>query len=415
MEGGRTLEEGLELCRMAEEAGYDALNVDVGRYEVMPWLFPTSYMGAAVMKDVAKAVKQQVSIPIIMVGNITRPEIAEEIIANGSADFVAIGRGLLAEPEWANKAKFNRVDEIRPCIMCNEKCIGRLNEGKGITCSVNPQCGRERTFVATPAFKPRRITVVGGGPGGMQAAITAAKRGHNVTLLEKASSLGGQLILAESEPFKVPIKNFNAYMQRQVALQDIEVRLNTAATEDVIAATQPDAVIVAVGANVFVPPIKGFDSPSVLTVSDLLEHEVKGDETVVVVGGGLVGSETALGLAMQGCKVTVIEMLPQIAGDLMFINRTSLLELLDTYKVQIATDTTCKEIVGQSLICTEADGSEITLDFDFVVTATGTRPEAKQAAEIQASFQEVYLVGDCTGPAKIGEAVHKGYAAGLRV
>jgi 2,4-dienoyl-CoA reductase-like NADH-dependent reductase (Old Yellow Enzyme family)/thioredoxin reductase len=412
---GRTLQEGIELCNLIEAAGYDAIHVDAGRYEALPWIFPPAYLGTACMKDLSYAVKQHVKIPVINVGNYTCPEIAEEALTSGCADFIAIGRGLLADSEWANKSRTGRENEIRPCILCNERCIGRIFEGKEITCSVNPECGRESRFTTTKTDIPKRVTVVGGGPAGMETAAIAAKRGHKVILLEKESQLGGQVNLGTSEPFKFAVKNFNEYMKHRVGMMDIDIRLGTEATFESIKATEPDVVVAATGANVFIPPIRGFDDKRVMTVAGLLNTPLSGDEKIVIVGGGLIGSETALGLAMKGHKVTLVEMMDDIAKDLMMINRIVLLDQIAKYGVTVMTGMQCREIIGNEVICADKHGHEIKLSFDIVITATGTRPETELAKKIEENFSEVYVIGDCAKIGKIGDAVHKGYITGTRI
>jgi len=417
VEGFRTLSEGLEICKMLEAFGYDGLHVDAGRYEAAKWLFPSAYLGMGCISDLSRAVKQQVKIPVINVGNYTRPEVAEQAIANGRADFIAMGRTLLADPEWANKARMGQDAEIRPCIICNEMCVGRLFAGKSITCSVNPECGREtmREFNLSKVDRPRRVTIVGGGPAGMKTALVASKRGHQVTLLEKNAQLGGQVNLGDAEPFKFAIRDFNNYMKNQMDNSSVDIQLNTPADIEALKRTSPDVVVVATGANVFIPPIKGFDDQRVMTVEGLGRHPISGTENVIVVGAGLVGSEAALGLSLKGCQVTLIEMMANIANDLQYHNRLALLDEISKRDLTVLTKTKCKEISGDYLICTGEDDQDIRIPFDLVITATGTRPNTELTAQINENFPEVYVIGDCVRPGKIGEAIHKGYITGTRI
>ncbi|MFA5531951.1 MAG: FAD-dependent oxidoreductase [Thiohalomonadaceae bacterium] len=411
--GFRTLEEGVEICKLLESFGYDALNIDAGRYESIDWIFPTEYLGVACMADLANAVKANVSVPVIAVGNYNYPDVAEQSLNNNDADFIALGRSLLADPEWANKARFGREEEIRSCIRCNEKCIMNVLIGKELTCTVNPQCGREARFRLSKTDKPRRVTVIGGGPAGMEAAVIAAERGHKVTLLEQREELGGQLNYADLEPFKWSISDFNRYLKKQVVLKGVDIKFNTKADVDVIKATRPDAVVVATGADVYVP--KAFANAGVLTVADLPSASFKDKENIVVIGGGLVGCEAALGLAMKGHKVTLLEMRDDVAMDLNMINKFSLMNELNKYKVNIVTGVTCSETSGSKLIGTDKDGKTAEFSFDKVVTATGTRKINEIADAVEKAFPDTYVIGDCVNIGKIADAVHKGFIVGTQI
>lgn len=411
--GFRTLEEGIEICKMLESFGYDALNIDAGRYESIDWIFPTEYLGVACMADLSNAVKANVSVPVITVGNFNYPALAENSLNNNDADFIALGRSLLADPEWANKARFGKEEEIRACLRCNEKCIMNVLIGKELTCSVNPQCGRESRFKLVKADQPRNVTVVGGGPAGMEAAVIAAQRGHKVTLLEQKDKLGGQLNYADQEPFKWSISDFNKYLKKQVELKGVDIRLNTKADVDTIKATNPDAVVVATGADVFVP--KAFGNADVLTVADLPSSSFKDKENIVVIGGGLVGCEAALGLAMQGHEVTLLEMRDDVAMDLNMINRFSLMNELNKYRVNIVTGLTCSEIGDGKLTGTYKDGKTAEFTFDKVVAATGTRKINEIGEAVEREFPETYIIGDCVNIGKIADAVHKGFIVGTQI
>lgn len=413
--GYRTIEDGVEICKLLEEFGYDALNVDAGRYESIPWIFPTSYLGTACMKDLSYAIKKSVKIPVINAGNYNNPVVAEDALATGCADFIAIGRSLLADPDWANKSRLGKEEEIRHCIRCNEKCITRVLEGKELTCTVNPQCGRESRFTITKAENIKRVTIVGGGPAGIETAIVASQRGHKVTLIEKEEQLGGQLNYASMESFKWAIRDFTDYMKHQANIYDIDLKIGVEATIETIKGTDPDVVVVATGAEQFIPNIKGTDKDNVITVVDLYSYKLKGDEKVVVVGGGLVGSETALGLAMNGHDVTIIEMLDDIANDINAINKVSLTEEIEKYGVRIMTGTSCKEIGSNEIICVRKDEQEVRVPFDIVIVATGPKKEDKLVKIVQENYPESYAIGDCTFIGKISDAVHSGFITGTRI
>lgn len=411
--GFRTLEEGIEICKMVESFGYDGLNIDSGRYESIDWIFPPEYLGVACMADLANAVKANVSIPVINAGNFNYPDVAEHSLNNNDADFIALGRSLLADPEWANKARLGKMEEIRPCLRCNEKCIMNVLIGKELTCSVNPQCGRESRFKLVKADKPRRVTVIGGGPAGMEAAVVAAQRGHHVTLLEEKDKLGGQLNYADQESFKWSISDFNKYLKRQVERTGVDIKLNTRADVDVIRATTPDAVVVATGADVFIP--KAFAQPGVLTVADLPSTSFQDREKIVVIGGGLVGCEAALGLAMEGHDVTVLEMREDVAMDMNMINKFSLMNELNKYKVNLVTGVTCDAIGDGQLTGTDKEGKTVSFPFDKVIAATGTRSINEIGEAVEKAFPETYIIGDCVKIGKIADSIHKGYITGTQI
>ncbi len=413
--GFRTLEEGIEICKMLEAFGYDAINVDAGRYESIDWIFPPEYLGVACMADLAHAIKANVNVPVIAVGNYNYPDVAEESLNNNDADFIALGRSLLADPEWANKARFGREDEIRSCIRCNEKCIMNVLIGKELTCSVNPECGRESRFrlLKAKAEKPRRVTVVGGGPAGMEAAVVASERGHKVTLLEQKDELGGQLNYADLEPFKWCISDYNRYLKKQVELKGVDVKLNTKADVETIKATEPDVVVVATGADVYVP--KAFENAGVMTIADIPSADFKDKENIVVIGGGLVGCEAALGLAMKGHNVTLLEMRDDIAMDLNMINKVSLMNELKKYNVNIVTGIKCNEIKDGKLAGTDKDGKTVEYSFDKAITATGTRRINEIVDAVEKEFPDTYVIGDCVNIGKIADAVHKGFIVGTQI
>lgn len=412
---GRNLAEGLKIVKMLEEAGYDAIHVDAGNYVTMPWIFPPTYLGPACMADLAAAVKKEVKIPVIAVGSIIKPEIAEEIIKSGSADFVALGRSLLADPDWANKAKAGNPEEIRSCILCNEFCIGRLFQFKNVTCVVNPACGHEHYFQLRKTDSPRRVTVIGGGPAGMEAARVAAARGHKVTLLEKENSLGGQLIPATRPSFKFGLAAYLNYLRRQMDVMGIDVRLNTEANADVVRYTRPDVVIVATGAVPYIPELPGLAEGNVHTANDVLITGLPGTGKVVIIGGGLVGCETALHLSGQGNRVTIVEALAEAARDMNAISRQTLLEELEKAGIELRTGLEFEKLDSGRVVCRTGNGGAEELQADFVVLALGSVPQRKLINELREEFPFVMEAGDCIRPRKVGDAVHEGFAASWRI
>jgi len=416
-EGYRTLDEGLEYCRMAEEAGFDALHIDAGRYEVMPWIFPPAYLGPCCLADLAAEVKKVVNIPVIAVGNFGTPEEAEEAIASGKCDFVAMARQMLADPAWANKAKKGQAEDIRPCLRCNEMCVGRAMFGLGLSCAVNPECGRETYNKLGKAEEAKKVTVIGGGPGGMVAALACEKRGHAVTLIEKSGELGGLINLAEQENFKFGMQRYNAYLKNQIEKSKVSVLLNTEATLDKVAATKPDAVIVATGSDLFIPGLPGFVAGDKIgTVRDFKKANTKPSDKIVIAGGGIIASETALGLAREGyTDITIVEKQGQIGGDLMMINFFAILGELMGRGVKILTNTSVEGAENDTLICTDAEGKKVELPYDYLLVAMGTKSENSLNEVMDDNFPEVYTIGDCVKTGRIHHAIHQAYDVAKRI
>ncbi len=415
--GGITLEEGLEYCKLAEEAGYDALHIDAGCAKALYWTVPAPYIGKTPLAYLAEKVKEVVSIPVIAVGSVLMPEDAEAILENGQADFVAIGRALLADPDWVKKARLGKKEEIRGCIQCSDMCGGYTFTNKTATCSVNPMCGKESTLRMNPAEDPKKVTIVGGGPAGMVTAIEATKRGHTVKILEKSDKLGGNANLVSMEESKEGVKNFNNYLKRQVEKLGIDVAYNCEATIDVIKATEPDAVVVATGAYLFIPNIPGFDSDKVVTIKKLYEEtNLSGDEQIVVLGGGVNGCEVALALAEKGHKVTVIEMLNRFASGLGLINTMALLDLVkNNENITLLSETKCKCIDGGDVVCEDKEGNEIRLPFDLVVAASGMKEDNALGKQVLEEFPEAYMIGDAVKHQRIGDAVHQAFFTAQRI
>lgn len=417
LEGYRTLEEGLEYCRMAEAAGFDGLHIDAGRYESMPWVFPPSYLGPCCMLDVAAEVKKVVNIPVIAVGNFGSPDEIEEAIASGKCDFVAMARGLLADPAFTKKAKKGKAEDIRPCLRCNEMCIGRAMFGLELACAVNPECGRETYNKLEKAEEPKNVTVIGAGPGGMVAALACEKRGHKVTLIEKSGELGGLINIAEDEPFKIGMQRYNKYLKTQIGKSKVDLKLNTTADVDVVAATNPNVVIVATGSDVFMPGLPGFEAGEKIgTIRGFKAAEHKPTNKIVMAGGGIISCETALGLVREGyTDVTIVEMGPAFAGDMTLINMMTILAELGAMGVKMLPNTTCKAAEGDELICVDAEGNEIKLPYDYLLVAMGTKSENSLNEAMEEAFDEVYCIGDCVKTGRIHHAIHQAYEVARRI
>lgn len=321
LEGARDIEEGLEIARRLEAAGVAALSINGGCYETYNQTQPPTTQPRGCWVELAEMTKKVVDIPVIVSGKLGYPELAENVLREGKADFISLGRQLLADADWPKKAKEGRSEDIRPCLGCHKGCIARVRQGKHIGCAVNPAVGLERELVISPAENTKNVLVIGGGPGGMEAARVAALRGHDVTLWEKNNALGGNLIPASIPAFKDDYRILIDYLSTQMKKLGVSIELNKEASAEGVQRMKPDCVFVAAGAEPVIPKIsgieKGLKTGKVVTAIDSLLDELKVDEPTVIIGGGLVGCETALYLAQeQGRSVTVVEVLDSVALDM---------------------------------------------------------------------------------------------------
>jgi len=411
LEGGREIEEGLEIARRLEAAGVDALNIDAGCFENLYWLFPTTYQPPGCLVDLAEMVKKVVNIPVIAVGKLGYPELAERVLQEGKADFIALGRTLLADPEWPNKVKEGRPEDIRPCIGDHEGCHGRIWAHKYVSCAVNATTGMEREFAIRSAERKKSVLVVGGGPGGMEAARVAALRGHKVTLWERGDALGGNLIPASIPDFKQDYRRLINYLSTQIKKLGVTVELSKEATPELIQEIKPEVVFVATGATPIIPEIPGVEKGNVVTATDLLLGRNEAGESVVVVGGGVVGCETALYLAQKGKKLTIVEVLDNVMRDIFVASRMYLLKLLGDANVEILTDTKVLEITDKGIAIADKDGKRSTLEADTVVLAVGFKPNGGLSRILKGRVPELYAIGDCIEPRKVINAIWEGFRA----
>lgn len=410
---GITPEEAHQIAQMAEEAGADALEIAAMLWGIIPRLPPTTAEAPGGLLPFVEAMKKVVKIPLIAEGRIT-PELGEKTLQEGKADLIAIGKGLIADPELPVKAASGRTDEIRPCIGCLRCIDNQTVKGKGIMCSVNAAAGKERESEIKPAGRSKKVFVVGGGPAGMEAAITAALRGHQVTLYEKQARLGGQLLEAVIPPHKDNLPPFVEYLTSQMTKRGVDVRLGVEATVELISAAKPDAVVLAAGVTPSVPRIPGIDRANVITAKQVLNGARVGD-AVAVIGGGLVGCETAEYLAKQRKKVTIVEMLDEVAGVMPLALRKLLLARLDYMKVTVLTGVKCQELTEGGLLIITREGQEVTVAADSVVLAAGGRPNTALLADLKRTVPAVHLAGDCVEPRGIAEAVADGRSIGLAI
>ena len=405
--GGREIEESLQMAKILKQAGVDAFHVDAGCYESFHWAHPPTYQPPGCLVNMAEAIKKVVDTPVIAVGKLGYPELAEKVLREGKADFIAMGRSLLADPDWANKVRERRPEDIIPCIGDHDGCLGRVLTGKYVSCTVNPQTGMEKRYALQPATQRKSVLVIGSGPGGMEAARVAALRGHKVTLWEKGDQLGGNLIAASVPDFKADLRLLLEYLRTQLKKLKIRVELGKMATASAVEKMKPQVVIVATGSSHSVPDIPGAQGNNVVTATEaLLGHKAIGDR-VIVIGVGLIGCETALFLAQQRKQVTLVARRDALAEDVFHANRQMLLLLLSQNKVEIKTGFPLASIGAQGVL---GWGDE-ELRADSVVLATGLKSESGLLRELKGRVPELYAIGDCVMPRKIIDAIWEGFHA----
>ena len=411
IDGGRTLADTLVIAPILEEAGIEIIHVSAGCYASCDAIVPPAHTKHAWTSHMAEAVKKVCSIPVITVGRVNDPRIADMLIKTGQADFVGMGRASLVDPAMPLKAHEGRFEDIRRCIGCNFGCLGLLFEDKPISCVLNPTLGREHECAIRKTNNPKNVIVVGAGPAGLEAAITAALAGHHVEVLEKDSRAGGQFRLAAVPPCKGEIADFITWQTTQLKKLGISVRYNTEATIETVKALSPDVVVVATGSTPSVPPVPGIRLPHVVTAHEVLSGASNVGMRNVIIGGGLVGAETAHHLAVQLKQVTLVEMLPEIAAGEALAPKWHLMRALEKYHVRIITEAKVKEVTEQNVVV-EHQGQTLSIPADTVIVATGSKPNHALADELAAAGVEVRVIGDALKVGLVMEATAQGLAAG---
>ncbi|MFP4697312.1 MAG: FAD-dependent oxidoreductase [Eubacteriales bacterium] len=408
VEGGRELDEGLEMAKILENADIDALHVDVGCYEAWYKAISTVYQKEGHQMDIVEAVKKTVSLPVLGQGKMFDPEKAEKAIEDGKTDYIILGHQLLADPEWPNKVKSGNTMEIVPCIGCNE-CLLAGFSGKHYYCGVNPLCYAEDDYQLPEKNDLKKsVLVIGGGPGGMSAAITAAKRGFDVELWEKSSRLGGNLWAAGLPTFKQDVLKLIAYMERQVIKLGVDVKLNKEATAEMVLEGKYDKVILATGAIPVMPPIDGIETAASANPY-LLGLKEPGDK-VVVIGGGLVGCETAAYMKEKAKEVTIVEMLDDILTitDHCLNNDQALRAMIKERNIEVVSNAKVTKITSNNLSYIK-DNKENTIECDTVIVAVGYKSKNQLEEALIDKIENLVVIGDAEAPRKILNAVHEGY------
>lgn len=413
--GGLGIEESKALAVLLEDAGVDAINCSQGGFGCRQMVIPPSIVAPGAYIDNAQEIKSVVTIPVFGVGRVNTWQVAEAIVRSNKADLVVMGRASIADPALPQKALNGRDDEIRHCIGCVQGCIGENLKGNCVSCLVNPMVGHEAEYTLTPVAVPKRIFIAGGGVAGAQAAITAAQRGHQVTLFEQSDHLGGQWQLASVPIGKAEFASFILWQKREMERQGVTVKLQCPLTAAIIAQEKPDTVIIATGSKPSIPPIKGLAEAGAVTAHDILAGTQTAGKNVVVIGGGLVGAETAEFLAAHGSQVTILEALPQIAKDAEPNSKFYLLENLQKHHVQIFTGAKVQEVKDHAVYFHDGQQQQIIPSVDTIVIAAGVKPYNPLVRELETFDVPKIVIGDALDAKNGLYNIREGFLAGLRV
>jgi NADPH-dependent 2,4-dienoyl-CoA reductase/sulfur reductase-like enzyme len=415
--GGLTITDTVDIARWLETKGIAAIHITAGNYASYTrgrMISPMAIEDGPLVKYAAQ-VKQAVRIPVIAVDKLRTPALAESVLQSGQADFIALGRELLADPDWPRKAQEGLVDEIHKCIACNQGCISRLFEQRDVWCTVNPECGREREFAELGHDGDRRkVLIAGAGPAGMTAARYAARAGFQVILCEAHDMAGGQLHAASAAPHRHGWMDLLRGLRHEMSVLGVEVRLNTKVDKKLVQQEKPYAVIIATGAEPVRPNIPGIADVNVVTARDLLEGHAKAFGSVLVVGGGCAGAQTAEFLAAEDHPVTIVEAEGDVAADAPLDERTLLLGRLKARGVNIMTHTRMLSIEEDAVNLQAAD-EIFGLSVDTVVLCLGSRPVNKLEGELDGLVSHLFTVGDAVRARKATEATLEGALAGLGI
>ena len=419
VEGGLTIDDQVEFAKLLD-GKVDLIHVTAGTFhypETNQHMVPSMFHPFGVNVEFAAAIKKAVKTPVAVVGGLDEPELMEQVLAEGKADIIAVGRSIIADAQMPGKLRGGRADDVTPCIRCNhcisESFVPYVKYSSRLTrCSVNPVAGREYTEKdVCPALIPKKVLVIGGGPAGMEAAITLADRGHQVILAEKSGRLGGAIRFAGHVSFKSKLDQLMQVLIRRVERRKITVMLNTGMTPELARSLRPDAIVCAIGADPIVPPVPGVDLEIAVSAVGMHEHMEEIGQNVVILGGGLVGCEESILLGELGKKVTVLEMKPELCRDAPFLHHEAVLLEMERLGITARTGMRCTGILPDG-VTAEQDGKEIKLPADTVIIAAGLAPKLDEAESFRSCAPEFWKIGDCRQSRNVRLAIHEGYDAG---
>lgn len=411
---GIALVDSVKIARKLEEAGVDAIHVSVGNYASLNqgYMIAPMSMPDGLLVPFAESIKRSVGVPVIAVGKIRSPAQAEEIIRMGKADFIAVGRSLLADPDWPKKAQEGRIEDINKCIACNQGCVSRVLAGDDVWCTVNPETAHEEEFAKPLPESKKKVLIAGGGPAGMEAARIAAMRGHRVVLCEESNNLGGSMNISAMLPNRPGWAELCSYLIREMRRLGIDVRLRTRATAELARQEGAEAAVVAIGASEVRPDIPGVQMKNVVLSHDVLRGSVTPQGKVIVLGGGISGALIADYLAQKGHETTIVGTGDIIAAQGAVAVRDLLLEKLRNEKVTTIFNAKIKSIEKDRVIIELMDRTA-ELPADTVVVSMGSKPNDTIANDLRKVVKQVYVVGDAAEPRNVTYAMLEGARAGL--
>jgi 2,4-dienoyl-CoA reductase (NADPH2) len=415
VDGGFDIDEATEVARWLEQAGVACISVSAGTWSSAQWTIPPMSMPRGCLVPLAAQIKRAVDVPIIAAGRLDDPVLAEETLAAGHADLIAVGRGLIADPDWPEKVRSGAAEAIRPCIACNA-CADLVGMAKRAQCAVNPEVARDHTWRLVPAERPLRVMVVGSGPAGMEAARIAALRNHDVSIWERADELGGKLDVASRAPSKSEVLRFRSYEARVLEQLGLAIHTGCEVTPATIEREDPDVVVIATGAGALRPAVPGFDGPMVVDAQEILLGTVaiEPGERVAVVGGGATGCETTEMIVDVAGEVSILDMLPALGAGIEVITRRQLLWELRQRGVRLLPGSTVLAVEPGRLVYEGADGSRAELAVDRVALAVGWSARGL-ALSAQLNGRPAHVIADAARPADFVAAVNAGADAGLAI
>ena len=404
---GLTVEESIRILKILADAGIDIVQVSAGNDATPEWICQPSFMKKGCLVDSAERIRKALDIPVMAVGRINDPFIANEIIETGKTDLVCMGRGLMADPKMPKKALQGRFDDIRTCIACNT-CMESIFRKGRVECLVNPVLGREKELEIRPAKTPKKVMVIGGGPGGLNVAWVAARRGHDVQLFERQPKLGGQLNSGSVSNFKRELLNLIGFQKRQLERFKVKCHLNHEVTAGTIKQINPKVVVLATGSIPLVPSVKGIKKEIVVSINEILNNNRPLSKRTAIIGGGSAGCEIALHLSEYGSQVIIVEILPKIGGDLETMTKKILIKKLKENNVEIKTESKLSRIENNGIAVTDKNKKETFIETQRVVIAIGYQSDNRLYDQIKSFGYEIHRIGDCLEARSAKEAIYEG-------